>query len=128
MTYAWYGQGTRFLDISRPENPIQVAYYRPDDGNVWASYLHKGYIYTADAGRGVDVLRFTRGAKAATAAQEEVVAPKMNAKQQRTCGAWRSPSSRTRRRASSACSQRDVTRAWRRGRFLRHAVRHCEGR
>ena len=50
MTYAWYGQGTRFLDISNPANPIQVAYYRPDNGNVWASYLHKGYIYTADAG------------------------------------------------------------------------------
>ena len=65
MTYAWYGQGTRFLDISKPENPIQVAYYRPANGNVWASYLYKGYIYTADQGRGVDVLRFTRGAKAA---------------------------------------------------------------
>jgi hypothetical protein len=83
VTYAWYGQGTRFLDISRPENPIQVAYYRPNDGNVWASYLHKGYIYTADSGRGVDVLRFTRGAKAATAARTAVAAPTMNAKQQR---------------------------------------------
>jgi hypothetical protein len=81
VTYAWYGQGTRFLDISKPEKPIQVAYYRPDNGNVWASYLHKGYIYTADAGRGVDVLRFTRGAKAASAASKEVVAPKISAKQ-----------------------------------------------
>jgi hypothetical protein len=81
VTYAWYGQGTRFLDISKPENPIQVAYYRPDNGNVWASYLHKGYVYTADAGRGVDVLRFTRGAKAATASRKEVVAPKISSTQ-----------------------------------------------
>ena len=83
VTYAWYGQGTRFLDISNPENPIQVAYYRPDGGNVWASYLHKGYIYTADAARGVDVLRFKRGAKAASAAKKEVNAPKMSAAQQK---------------------------------------------
>jgi hypothetical protein len=34
VTYAWYGQGTRFLDISDPANPVQIAYYRPDDGNV----------------------------------------------------------------------------------------------
>jgi hypothetical protein len=82
VTYAWYGQGTRFLDISRPESPIQVAYYRPDGGNVWASYLYKGYIYTADQARGVDVLRFKKGAKAAAASRREVVAPAMSAKQQ----------------------------------------------
>ena len=83
VTYAWYGQGTRFLDISNPANPIQVAYYRPDGGNVWASYLHKGYIYTADAARGVDVLRFKKGAKAASAARREVNAPKLSAAQQK---------------------------------------------
>ena len=48
VTYAWYGEGTRFLDISDPENPTQFAYWRPDDGIVWASYLHDGYVYTAD--------------------------------------------------------------------------------
>ena len=46
--YAWYGEGTRFLDISDPTNPRQFAYWRPDDGIVWASYLHHGYVYTAD--------------------------------------------------------------------------------
>ena len=59
VTYAWYGEGTRFLDISDPTNPRQVAYWRPDDGIVWASYNHKGYIYTADRTRGVDILRLT---------------------------------------------------------------------
>ena len=41
VTYAWYGEGTRFLDISDPENPTQFAYWRPDDGIVWASYMHR---------------------------------------------------------------------------------------
>ena len=81
MTYAWYGEGTRFLDISDPANPRQVAYWRPDDGIVWASYLHKGYIYTADRTRGVDILRLTAGAKAARASKREVVAPAQSAKQ-----------------------------------------------
>ena len=57
VTYAWYGEGTRFLDISDPANPTQFAYWRPDDGIVWASYMHRGYVYTADRTRGVDVLR-----------------------------------------------------------------------
>jgi hypothetical protein len=75
VTYAWYGQGTRFLDISDPANPVQIAYYRPDNTNVWASYYHEGYIYTADQGRGVDVLRFTRRHR------EEVAAPPTSAAQ-----------------------------------------------
>jgi hypothetical protein len=75
VTYAWYGEGTRFLDISDPEAPTQFAYWRPDDGIVWASYMHEGYIYTADRMRGVDVLRLTGGATAARAANREVSAP-----------------------------------------------------
>ena len=83
VTYAWYGEGTRFLDISDPENPTQFAYWRPDDGIVWASYLHRGYVYTADRTRGVDVLRLTGGAKAARAAGREVAAPAPSARQRR---------------------------------------------
>ena len=75
VTYAWYGEGTRFLDISDPEDPTQFAYWRPDDGIVWASYMHDGYVYTADRNRGVDVLRLTGGAKAARARGREVWAP-----------------------------------------------------
>ena len=33
VSYAWYGEGTRFLDISDPENPRQFAYWRPDDAS-----------------------------------------------------------------------------------------------
>ena len=83
VTYAWYGEGTRFLDISDPENPRQFAYWRPDDTIVWASYLHEGYIYTADRNRGVDVLRFAPGASSARKSGKEVVAPPQSAKHRR---------------------------------------------
>ena len=83
VTYAWYGEGTRFLDISDPANPTQIAYWRPDDGIVWASYLHRGYVYTADRTRGVDVLRLRLGATAARRAGREVTAPPPSARQRR---------------------------------------------
>jgi hypothetical protein len=83
VTYAWYGEGTRFLDISNPASPTQFAYWRPDDGIVWASYMHKGLIYTADRTRGVDVLRLTSGAVAARGSGREVSAPPRSKRQQR---------------------------------------------
>jgi hypothetical protein len=83
VTYAWYGEGTRFLDISDPANPTQFAYWRPDDGVVWASYMHNGYVYTADRTRGVDVLRLTSGATAARASGQEVAAPSPSKRQRR---------------------------------------------
>jgi hypothetical protein len=83
VSYAWYGEGTRFLDISDPANPRQIAYWRPANGIVWASYNYKGYIYTADRTRGVDILKLTNGAKAAAASKREVVAPAPSAKQRR---------------------------------------------
>jgi hypothetical protein len=81
VTYAWYGEGTRFLDISDPANPRQFAYWRPDDGIVWASYMYEGYVYTADRTRGVDVLRLTPGAETARAAGREVSAPPASKRQ-----------------------------------------------
>ena len=84
VTYAWYGEGTRFLDISNPANPTQFAYWRPDDGIVWASYMHNGYVYTADRTRGVDVLRLTTAAPAARrGGRREVTAPRPSARQRR---------------------------------------------
>ena len=81
VTYAGYGEGTRFLDISDPANPTQVAYWRPDDTLVWASYLHNGYVYTADHVRGVDVLKLTLPAATASGARRHaVVAPAPSAR------------------------------------------------
>ena len=82
LAYAWYGEGTRFIDISNPAAPRQIAYWRPANGIVWASYFHEGYVYTADRTRGVDVLKVKPGASAASAGKE-VVAPAMSAKQVR---------------------------------------------
>jgi hypothetical protein len=91
VTYAWYGEGTRFLDISDPANPTQFAYWRPDDGIVWASYMHRGYVYTADRTRGVDVLQLTGGASAARSSGREVAVAAPSARQRRfvTRLAWR---------------------------------------
>jgi hypothetical protein len=59
---AFYTQGTRFLDVRDPKHIKQVAYYRPDDANTWAAYWRPGgYVFVADFGRGVDVLRVTLG-------------------------------------------------------------------
>jgi hypothetical protein len=83
VTYAWYGEGTRFLDVSDPEQPRQFAYWRPDDGVVWASYMHRGYVYTADRVRGVDVLRLSEGVRASSSSRRAVAAPTPS-KRQRT--------------------------------------------
>ena len=68
LAWAFYGQGTRFLDVSNPRRIRQVGYYRPDGASAWAAYFHKGYVYVADNARGIDVLRFAGkgGGKAPT--------------------------------------------------------------
>jgi hypothetical protein len=58
LAWAFYGQGTRFLDVSNPRNIRQVGYFRPDDASTWAAYFHKGYVFVADNARGIDVIRF----------------------------------------------------------------------
>jgi len=83
VAYAWYGEGTRFLDISDPRHPRQIAYWRPDDTLVWASYFRGDYVYTADHVRGIDVLRLTPGANLARSARREVQAEPTSAKQRR---------------------------------------------
>ena len=69
LAYAFYGQGTRFIDASNPKNLKQVGYFRPDDANTFASYWYKGHVYISDFTRGVDVLKFkgSGGGKAVTA-------------------------------------------------------------
>jgi hypothetical protein len=66
LAYAFYSQGTRFLDASDPRDIRQIGFYRPDDANTWAAYWHDGYVFVADLTRGVDVLRFEDGSAAPT--------------------------------------------------------------
>lgn len=79
--YSWYAQGTRFLDVSDPTDPIQIAYYRPDGGRSWAPYFHGDYVYVADNSRGVDVIALDEGARRARHSRREVLAPRMTARQ-----------------------------------------------
>src|SRR3954469_24255194 len=65
----WYEQGVRFLDYRTPTQIAQVGYYIPANGSTWAAYWSptdpKGEtVYTADAYRGVDVLKIANGGRA----------------------------------------------------------------
>jgi hypothetical protein len=62
----WYEQGVRFLDYRRPADIQQVGYYIPANGSTWAAYWSPTdttgeIVYTADAYRGIDVLRIDGG-------------------------------------------------------------------
>ncbi|MEV6275285.1 hypothetical protein [Nocardia sp. NPDC051832] len=57
LVQSFYAQGTRFLDITNPAAPRQIAYYRPTDAAAWAPYWHRGLVYIADNTRGIDILR-----------------------------------------------------------------------
>jgi hypothetical protein len=65
-TVGWYEQGVRFLDYRTPTDIQQVGYYIPANGSTWASYWsptdpNGEVVYTADAYRGVDVLKIDSG-------------------------------------------------------------------
>jgi hypothetical protein len=62
----WYEQGVRFLDYRTPTDIAQVGYYIPANGSTWAAYWsptdpNGEVVYTADAYRGVDVLKIDGG-------------------------------------------------------------------
>lgn len=59
LAQSYYGQGTHFIDVSDPENPTQVGYYRADGGSNWAPYWVGDVMYIADGRRGVDIIRPT---------------------------------------------------------------------
>ena len=66
----WYEQGVRFLDYRTPTDIVQVGYYIPANGSTWAAYWSPTdptgqIVYTADAYRGVDVLRIAGGGRPA---------------------------------------------------------------
>jgi hypothetical protein len=68
LSMSFYSQGSRFLDITNPTNPTEIAYFRPGT-STWATYPHKGYYYSADR-NGVYVLRLTVAAGQLSAAAE----------------------------------------------------------
>lgn len=82
VAYSWYGQGTRFLDVTDPTDPIQIAYYRPDGGVSWATYFHGDHVYVADHSRGIEVVELTAEARRNASARRDVAAPAMSPGQQ----------------------------------------------
>jgi hypothetical protein len=62
----WYEQGVRFLDYRAPADIRQVGYYIPANGSTWAAYWSPTdptgqIVYTADAYRGIDVVKIDGG-------------------------------------------------------------------
>lgn len=77
IAYSWYGQGTRFLDVSNPTDPIQIAYFRPEGGVSWAPYFYEDVVYVADHTLGLTILRLDDGASKAKREHRPVDAPRM---------------------------------------------------
>ena len=72
LVTAWYGQGTRVLDYSDPARPRELGHFVASGSDVWAAKPHRGYIFTGDILRGMDVLRYTGTGWPADAGPAEV--------------------------------------------------------
>ena len=59
FSIAWYVHGTRVVDFSNPAAPQEIGWFVPDRANTWSAKPHRGYIFTGDLNRGMDVLQFT---------------------------------------------------------------------
>ena len=59
LTVAWYGRGTRIVDFSNPADPKELGHFIPKGAETWSAKPHKGYIFTGDTVRGMDVLEYT---------------------------------------------------------------------
>ena len=72
LVTAWYGRGVRVVDFSDPERPRETAHYIPSGTYMWAAKPHRGFVYTGDITRGLDVLRPTGPGWPATSGPAEV--------------------------------------------------------
>ena len=88
VAQGWYQQGTRFLDVRDPANIKQVGYFFTGALETWGAYWVPEYdaagiqtgkktdlVYTNDAVRGIDILRFDFASLSAPEGQEPVEAP-----------------------------------------------------
>ncbi|HEX9891165.1 MAG TPA: S8 family serine peptidase, partial [Actinomycetota bacterium] len=67
LVIGWYNGGTRVVDISDPTGigPAEIGYMVPSGlggnaavANSWASKQYKGYIYSNDRARGLDIMQW----------------------------------------------------------------------
>ncbi|GGI02597.1 S-layer homology domain-containing protein [Egicoccus halophilus] len=77
----WYGQGFRFLDVTDPTDPMQIAYYRPNGGSGWSTHWIGEVIYANDSRHGIHILTLDGEAATAAETRTEVLAPPMTAQQ-----------------------------------------------
>jgi uncharacterized repeat protein (TIGR01451 family) len=71
LAQGWYEQGTRFFDVTRPENIRQVGFWIPEKNVTWGAVYpitdpSRSVVYSLDFARGIDVIRVDRGKTGAT--------------------------------------------------------------
>ncbi|HYH59912.1 MAG TPA: hypothetical protein VD790_11945 [Thermoleophilaceae bacterium] len=59
LVTAWYGRGIHVVDYDDPANATSPGHFIPTGANAWAAKPHRGYVFTGDIARGMDVLRYT---------------------------------------------------------------------
>jgi len=72
LVTAWYGRGVRVVDFADNRAPRELAHFIPTGTYMWAAKPHRGFIYTGDLKRGLDVLRATTPGWPATSGPAEV--------------------------------------------------------
>jgi hypothetical protein len=67
----WYDHGVRFIKVNEKTGAMQeVGFFQPAYSLTWAAYwVDDEYVYTVDAVRGIDILRFDRKAAPPAGAQ-----------------------------------------------------------
>ncbi len=63
MVQAWYQGGVSVFDFTNPKRPTEIAWFdrgplsadKPIIGGSWSAYYYKGYIYSNDIQKGLDV-------------------------------------------------------------------------
>ena len=61
----WYDHGIRFISVNERTGELaEVGFYQPVTTEAWAAYwVDDDHVYSVDAVRGIDILRFDRKAK-----------------------------------------------------------------
>jgi hypothetical protein len=59
LVAAWYGRGIHLVDYTNPAEASSPGYFIPTDADTWSAKPHRGYIFTGDILRGMDVLKYT---------------------------------------------------------------------
>lgn len=70
LAAGWYDHGVRFVKVDERTGVMaQVGFFQPVAAETWGAYwVDDEYVYSVDAVRGIDILRFDRKAPAASSA------------------------------------------------------------